>query len=229
MLPRMRGGTILLIAGSCALIAAAGVLLYSRDREPSYNGRSLAQWVKVISQAPGDREAQEAIVCITTNSFPVLLRWAFADTTPFRLIHKLPPSVSQNAHLRPLLYRDADIRRAAFAIRAFEIAGTNAACAVPLLAAKITDGNPEVTIQAICMLPLFGATAVPVIRRAMTSRHPYVRSVAIGSFRRFGTNAAEAIPDVVKALSDYNINVRQNATNLLQTLDPVALTNSPAQ
>jgi HEAT repeat protein len=119
--------------------------------------------------------------------------------------------------------------RAACAIRAFEIAGTNAACAVPGLAAMITDDNPPVTIDSIYVLTLIGPPAAPAIRRAMSSRIPYVRAAAIGSLKRFGTNAAEAIPDVVTALSDYDINVRQSATNLLETLYPDLLTNTPAQ
>jgi hypothetical protein len=226
----MQGRTILLITASCVLLTAAAILLYRWDTEPSYKGRTLGQWIRASSQAPGEREAHEAIVSIATNFFPVLLRWAFADTNPrFTLINKLPLSASQKPFLRPFLYRDKEMFRAACAIRAFEIAGTNAACAVPGLAAMITDDNPPVTIDSIYVLTLIGPPAAPAIRRAMSSRIPYVRAAAIGSLKRFGTNAAEAIPDVVTALSDYDINVRQSATNLLETLYPDLLTNTPAQ
>ena len=226
----MASRTFLPITAFCVLLAAVPIVLYCRDTEPSYHERSLAQWIKAYSHSSGDREAHDAIVCITTNSFPVLLRWAFANTTPrFQLINKFTFPLSQKPFLRPLFYRDNEVFHAALALRAFEIAGTNAASAVPSLATKITDANPELAIQAIYMSPLFGPTAVPAMRRAMTNQHPYIRCIAVGSFKRFGTNATEAIPDLVKALSDYDINVRENATNVLATLYPFALTNTPAK
>src|SRR5690349_2095155 len=126
----MRGRTILLITASSVLLTVAGVILYSGDTEPTYKGRTLSQWLKASSQASGEREVHEAIVSITTNSFPLLLRWAFADTNPrfdtmprvSKLIYKLPFSVTHNPHLRPLLYRENQIFRAACAMRAFQIA-----------------------------------------------------------------------------------------------------------
>lgn len=171
---------------------------------------------------------------ITTNSVPVLLRWVFADTQPrFNLINRFTFSASQKPFLRRFLrrflYRDNEIARAACAMRAFEIAGTNAASAVPALAVMITDHNPQTTIESLYVLSLIGPPAVPAIRRAMSSQIPYIRVAAIGALKRFGTNATEAIPDVVTALSDYDINVRQNATNVLETLYPAVLTSSPAQ
>lgn len=226
----MRGRTIALIIAAWLLLTAAIIFLYSRDTEPSYHGRSLSQWIKASSRASEERDAYEAIVHITTNSFPALLRWALADTNPrFALINKLPFSASQNPFLRRFLYRDNEIFRAACAIRAFEIAGTNAACAVPALAAMISDDNPHVAVQSLYVLSLIGPAAVPAVHRAMSCETPYIRAIAIGSLKRFGTNAAEAIPDVLKALSDENINVRQSATDALVTLYPAALTNTPVQ
>jgi hypothetical protein len=226
----MRGRTIFVITASCVLLTAAAIFLYRCDTGPTYNGRTLAQWIKVSSQASDEREAHEAIVIIVTNSLPVLLRWAFADTNPrFTLINKLPLSASQKPFLRPFLYRDKEIFRAACAIRAFEIAGTNAASAVPPLAALITDDNPYVTYQSLYVLSLIGPVAVPAIRRAMSSHIAAIRGAAIGSLKRFGTNVTDAIPDVLKALHDEDINVRQNATSVLETLYPDLLTNTPAQ
>lgn len=231
----MPGRPILLITASSVLLTVAGVILYSGDTEPSYKGRTLSQWNKASYQDSGEREAHEAIVSITTKSFPLLLRWAFADTNPrfdtmprvSNLIYKLPFSITQNPHLRPLLYRENQIFRAACALRAFEIAGTNAACAVPALAAMMTNDNPHVTLWAIHVCSLIGPPAVPAIRLAMSSQLPYLRCEAIGCLKRFGTNTTEAIPDVVKALSDSDLSVRQNATNILETLYPQILTNSP--
>jgi len=219
-----------LILATWVLLTVAVVFFYYRDTEPSYNGRSLAQWIKASSQAAEERQVHEAIVHITTNSAVVLLRWALADTNPrFSLINKLPFSASQNSFLRRFLYRDNEMFRAACAIRAFEIAGTNAACAVPALAAMISDDNPHAAVQSLYVLSLIGPAAIPAVQRAISCETPYIRAIAIGSLKRFGTNAAEAIPDVLKALSDENINVRQSATDALVTLYPAALTNTPAQ
>jgi hypothetical protein len=73
---RMRGRTILLITASWAFVAVVAIALYRRDTEPSYNGRTFAQWIKASSQASADPATHEAILSITTNSAPLLLRWA---------------------------------------------------------------------------------------------------------------------------------------------------------
>lgn len=227
MLPRMRGRAILLITASWVLLAAALIVLYFCDTGPSYNGRSLAEWIKAASQPSSEREAHEAIVRIATNSYTTLVRWAFADTSPrFALMNRLPFSARLNPLFRPFLYRDAAMFRAACAVRAFEVAGTNAAPAVPALDAMVTDYNPGVTTQAIHLLSLIGPAAIPALRRALNSQQPFIRVQAVGALRHCGTNSVEAISDLVKALSDYDINVRQNATNVLETLCPAVLTNA---
>jgi hypothetical protein len=223
----------LLITASVALIAVVlALLLY--DIEPNYSGRTLAEWIKASSQTPPDPEATNAIIRITTYSAPVLVRWVLADASPrFGLINKLPlrwyPIVTRNPLLRPLLYRDNEMFHAACAMRAFEIAGTNAAPAVPAVEAMITDYNFQVATEAIHLLSVIGPPALPAIRRAMGHRSPFIRLQAVGALRCCGTNAVEAIPDVLKALSDWDINVRVNASNVLETLCPAALTNPPAQ
>jgi hypothetical protein len=66
----------LLITASWAFVAVVAIALYRRDTEPSYNGRTFAQWIKASSQASADPATHEAILSITTNSAPLLLRWA---------------------------------------------------------------------------------------------------------------------------------------------------------
>jgi len=227
----MRGRPILVITVSAMLLAIGVTLLFLRDIEPSYNGRSLVEWIKASSQRPDDPEVNKAIISITSKSAPLLLSWVLADTSPrFNLINKLPmkwyPIANRNQFLRRVFYRDNEMLHAACAMRAFEIAGTNAASAVPALAARISDYNPQVTLDALHVCSLIGPPALPVIRHAMSSRMPFIRTAAIGSLKPLGTNGIEAIPDLVKALSDYDIQVRENATNVLEILLPSAFTNA---
>lgn len=225
----MRGRTILVIIAGCVLLTAAVIIFCLWDTEPSYNGRTLAQWVKASSQASGERETHIAIISIATNFAPVLVRWVFADTTPrFDLLNQLPFNARQHPFLRPFLFRDKEMLRAACAMRAFEIAGTNAVSAITALEPMVTGHNPQaVQVLALHVLSLIGTPAVPSIRHATLSSDSFVRFAAIGALRRIGTNATEAIPDLVRALSDQHFLVRQNATNALETLFPQILTNPP--
>src|SRR5690349_13727745 len=63
----------LLVAGG--LLAIAAVTLLRGNDEPRYRGRTLSQRIKASSQAPDEAEPHEAIVIITINFAPVLVRW----------------------------------------------------------------------------------------------------------------------------------------------------------
>ena len=51
----------------------------------------------------------------------------------------------------------------------------------------------------------------------MTNQSPFIRVAAVGSIKRLGTNATDAIPDLIAALSDPDIYLRQNAAQALET------------
>jgi hypothetical protein len=211
------------------LLGAAIVTLLLLYQEPTYKGRTLEHWIKANSQNPAEPAAHEAIVFITTNSAPVLVRWLTADVNPrWSLRSKLPPFLLRNRFVRRFVSRENDLRRAALATRAFEVAGTNASPAIPAIAELVSDRQPyNIQAQGFYILRFIGPAALPQLRHAISNYNPAIRLAAVDGIKRLGTNAAAAAPDLLVALSDTDTWVRQNATQALEVIAPKALTNSP--
>jgi HEAT repeat protein len=170
----------------------------------------------------------EAILTITTNSVPVLVQRLSADTSAeSRLEAKWPTFLRTKTIMTEVLYRRR--YRAACAVRALRLSGTNAASAVPAVAQLLSSTNPQpVQVNAILILSAIGPAAVPAIRQAMKDPDPSVRGLGVFGVGQLGTNAGPAIPDLVAALSDPNNSVSNAATNVLRALARLGLTNAPA-
>jgi hypothetical protein len=78
---------ILLLLASLGLALGAYMLL-TREREPSYKGRKLSQWVEDLGQmnleGTPSPEGQEAIRHIGATAVPYLLMWMDYDPTAWR-------------------------------------------------------------------------------------------------------------------------------------------------
>jgi hypothetical protein len=211
------------------LLGAAMATLFLLYHEPTYKGRRLEHWIKVNSRSPDDPAAREAIVFITTNSAPELVRWLSADVNPrWTLRSKLPPFLLRNQFVRRLVSRENNLRRAALATRAFEVAGTNASPAIAALDELLSDRQPfSIQAQGFYILRFIGPAALPQLRHAMSNYDPNIRLAAVDGIKRLGTTATVATPDLIAALSDTDTWVRQNATQALEVIAPNALTNSP--
>ncbi len=83
-----------LLLGLCGLIAVVGVcLLCLRDKEPSYNGRTLSEWLDIAEsyKPPAQRaQARHAVRVIGTNAFPQLLKWATTHSIVEDVLRKYP-------------------------------------------------------------------------------------------------------------------------------------------
>ena len=64
------------------LLLTAAVCAVFRDREPSYQGRTLSEWADLWPERQD--EASEAIHHIGTNSFPIVLKWLRSGPSPWR-------------------------------------------------------------------------------------------------------------------------------------------------
>jgi hypothetical protein len=217
-----------LILAGAALLAVATAVLLLRNPEPRYKGRTLEYWIQCNRQSPGDPDAREAIVSITTNNVPLLLQRLTADTSSEeRLAAKVAASLRKNTIIRRFiidhfLYRQR--YRAACSVRAFRVSGTNAASAAPEVA-QLLNGRYSLMVKthAILILTEFGPSALPSIRQAMKNPDAHVRGMAVYAAGQLGTNAAPAIPDLVASLADADYSVRSTATNVLDTLAPELL------
>src|SRR5947209_3349861 len=59
-----------------------------REQEPTYAGKRLSEWVmrlRAKNSLEGERETEEAIRHIGTNSLPYLLKWISYEPTPWRI------------------------------------------------------------------------------------------------------------------------------------------------
>jgi hypothetical protein len=64
-----------------------------RSREPSYNGRTLGEWLDVAEsyRPPAERaQARQAVLVIGTNAFPQLLKWATTHSIVEDVLRKYP-------------------------------------------------------------------------------------------------------------------------------------------
>src|SRR5690349_15623273 len=94
-----------LIFAAAALFAVLALALLPRTHESSYKGIPLAQWLN-DSRTSDDPQVREAIVIITSNSMPLLIRWLSLDTTPrSRLEGKLPQFMLKNLLIHKFIYR----------------------------------------------------------------------------------------------------------------------------
>ena len=72
--------TVLLLA------AIFGILAWGRRQpEPTYQGKSLTAWLKCLQSDGSSKEANAALLSISTNAFPILLRMLRAHDTPLKL------------------------------------------------------------------------------------------------------------------------------------------------
>jgi len=152
-----------------ALVAiVAAVVLMTGNPEPTYNGRTLSDWItdspelpqgydsKIIAEVR-QREDVAAVLAMGTNALPWLVRWAGYESPhmPFSLQRKTP------------ILRNYFQRRALLRTRAYQIfipLGTDAAPAIPLIEQKLQELPPSDAAQGLgralaCMGPA-GATAL---------------------------------------------------------------------
>src|SRR6267378_166206 len=78
----MRKGKLLFFCLGVGLVLTAVVWAISRDREPTYDGRTLSEWAD--RSLGGHDDASEAIHHIGTNSFPLILGWLRYQQAPWK-------------------------------------------------------------------------------------------------------------------------------------------------
>lgn len=138
----MRRRWKILLLAACGLIAVVAVCFFClRENEPSYNGRTLSEW---LERAPGDRAAILAVRQIGTNAVPLLLKWGTKENTPvFRTIRnfaeKLPPSMG-GTFISDRFYRASSEWYTVLAIRGFRVLGRDA---LPCLRAFSANPDPR--------------------------------------------------------------------------------------
>ncbi|HEY5911911.1 MAG TPA: hypothetical protein VJA21_15015 [Verrucomicrobiae bacterium] len=131
-----------------------------RDREPTYKGLTMGQWLR-----KGDLpEATEALLILGTNNLPLLiqrLEFASEGDLMMRALNRLPSKVSYSSFMnnftqghRSHLFRQEQLSRDAYAI--LIKLGTNAAPAIPQLVNIAQRRKLPASGRARAVLPSLG-------------------------------------------------------------------------
>jgi hypothetical protein len=140
---------LLTCAVAAALLFCSCGVPRRAETQPSFHGRTLAQWLVAcqIARTPAQRTtSSNAVAAIGTNAIPTLLTWVADGTAP-------GPQPRYSSGLRPAL-----------AFSAFKILGPDSRLAVPGLVALTKNQNPFTRRNALWCL----AEAVQTDRATIT-------------------------------------------------------------
>jgi HEAT repeat protein len=188
-----------------AVVAGVALGLASHDQEPSYNGRSLSDWLVALTDHSPEGEpevAEEAIRQIGTNAIPFLVR--YSGYTPSLLRLGSTAAISRLGHWlgrdwgEPWNRREA---RGTGAMEALGILGPAAATAIPELTRLMnSSGDFERARHATFALGHIGRQALPPLMTVLTNPQSPLRGCAALSLSLLGTNALPAVPILIEYL-----------------------------
>lgn len=201
----------LLLLGVCA--AAVVWAIWRREREPSYQGRTLSEWITSYDSHPRNQEAAEAIRQIGTNALPSLLKWIQYEEADWRagLVNWLDgwPNGAKDNFLSRLIEGEAGAR-ARCAVMGFEALGDKAWPAVPDLARIVYQAKSGRTGQnAKYVLANLPGDTVLLLAEGLTDKSADTRA-SIASYlsdlmvfpKESFLHPSPAVPLLVKAMND---------------------------
>ncbi len=217
----MKRRWVILLPGSVAL-AVVVALLWPREQEPMYEGRTLSQWLAAYRPGgPLEEAAFHAVRQIGTNALPWLIRWGRDGSFRMprwkvRLFHvlertSLPASTKLTIRLK-LLGEDLPDP----VLVAFEILREQAAPAIPQLAAL---KDPRGVDWAMWAMAWMGEPGLLAVCRALTDPQTPRRERAARLYshmaERSSADFAAAIPLLIQCLKDEEPGVAEAAARVL--------------
>jgi hypothetical protein len=223
------------IIAACAAFITAVVVIAWRRQSATYDGRSLSEWADIYQATdPKDERHQAAAVAIRqmkASAIPLAVA-LIRGNEPGALKGRLRKLYFRmNARrwaprwiLNPLWYESGD-RGAIY----FHALGKEGAPAIGDLEriAIAANGSPT-AFQAVRALDSIRLEALPALVRIGTNREVAVqtRRLAIACISEFWTNALTVLPTLKQGLTDPELIVRQETTNLFENIAPGTLTNA---
>ena len=214
-MPKRRQILLLLAAGLLVFVLWA---LLARNREPSFQGRSLTQWLTICQMRWPDgvkpnqiEQAEQAVRHIGTNALPHYLKCIAYEPAPWqkslsRLIDRLPDPLRGNHLAASLTYSGTSLEHASLASLGFELLGPQAVPAIPELTSLLHSTNSlGVRRQAAFALASIGKEGLPPLLEALANTNYPRRStvaMAICSMHELGTNASPAVPVLIRCTRD---------------------------
>jgi len=219
---------ILFILIAAAVVAVAFVAAFnsSGPKEPSYNGKTLSQWIDLAYSSPQAGEADDALRHIGTNAIPCLLDWLAYQPAPWRqkakqFVLRLPVK-ARSPKLANWLLPNNHQKRAALAMHIFPRLGPGAPAAIPGLTRIMKNSKSRpVSMRAVVALVSLGKDALPPMLTALSDpTNPNRSFIAqmIPSIADLGTNGAAAVPVLISCLNDPDDKVAAQAAYALGLL-----------
>jgi hypothetical protein len=204
-----------------ALSAAA--LLWPREQEPIYQGKTLSEWLKLyngpenpVGQFPRANEAADAVRHIGTDALPFLLNWIDHETPRLwklrvaMVLQKLPKKF-QGGPVVDRWLLSADYDRVTLAQCGFYVLGTNASRAVPELTRRMNTRRDNSAGHAIDALKVIGTNGLSPMLTALTNTQTLRRVWIVRALQlpieALGTNVGPAIEVLAKCVADKDSEV----------------------
>lgn len=214
-------GLLLLGVGGGFVLARLG----GDQGEPVYQGKTLSLWLDDYFRStygpPYNRtarkKAEEAVRQIGTNGIPTLLRMIRAKDPPTVMLKLL--DLVRKQSLVKIRYRYARDRHD-LAYYAFQILGTNAACAVPELIRICAEprypASQQYAAQALGDIGPEAKAAIPVLLKTFNHTNAEVRFAAVTAVLPIGGDPNRGDPNILVPalkgmLKDPKPEVRFNA------------------
>jgi HEAT repeat protein len=205
-----------ILAACCLLAASTAFMLRHREKEPSYEGKTLSQLMELSDPQNGSRDksqrklAAEGIRHIGTNAIPYFLTWIQYDEPGW--VTKLRDSTDDRRTGKSIVPVKM-LFRANLATRAFRSLGEDADYAIGDLVRLMNRGDSgEVPSRATWALAFMGRPgALPPLMAVITNLHSPVRLDAVSGMQEMGSNAQPAVPLLIECLKDKDEMVAKEA------------------
>ncbi|HSH16827.1 MAG TPA: HEAT repeat domain-containing protein [Verrucomicrobiae bacterium] len=228
---RKRNRLLLALAGTALLL----LILYlgtAGEREPTYEGRPLSEWISiygenVLNRGSGfhDKEqdaAANAIRAIGTNGLPFLIKWIAYDPGTLRLhVWTREDTFANWLRGRSIVHQwlFGGSARAYSSQSAFEVLGDQAIPAIPKLhRIACTAGRSETQMAAVTCLFNIGPAATAALTNVLTTTgivgEPYIRT----RLRQLGANSAPFVPILVEQLKHGSLDSAFDSADMLGAL-----------
>ncbi len=202
----MRKRAKLFIAAAATLVALAVLFVFPPNQEPSYEGRSLTQWLTICTSTtatPGEvQQAEAAVRNIGTKAIPFLIAWIAAEPrhSENRIVQKLPKPVRKL--LVALTHKRDEQYRYKMGVKGFQLLGENSAPAVPELTRLLNDTNSLYHRQnAAVALASIGTNGLPPLLGALANTNYPVRYALVAVVPLI-SNASPVVPILIHCAED---------------------------
>lgn len=210
------------------LAAAVGIawLVWSRPREPVYQGKRLSVWLQ--GNQTNRVQMTEAVRAIGTNSIPTLLRLLREDDSSLKpmLLKLLAKQKRFKIHYTPA----AECNREGLA--GFMILGASASNAVPELSRiylrNISPESERTTAQSLAFIGPAASNAVPALLARISAMKVLTRTneteflCSIWALGRIHSQPETAVPALMELLQARDNVTRYQAALALGEFGPVA-------